>query len=116
MKNTSLPKTPLKPGKYQHLHSLGWSLGPAQGVQMLIFDLFQQCFWKRGVVDVFAVICQCFCFSKIYKTETLSVVIVGGINIDISLASKLFVKYTPSSQRRLFHNFFDMLKRNTEFL
>jgi len=25
MKNTSLPKTPLKPTKYQHLHLLGWA-------------------------------------------------------------------------------------------
>ena len=55
-------------------------------------------------------------FSKIYKTETFSVVIVGGTNVDISMVLKLFVKCTHSSQRRFFHNFFDMFRRNTEFL
>ena len=55
-------------------------------------------------------------FSKIYKTLSFSVVIVGGQNVDISLVLKLFVKCTHSSQRRFFHNFFDMFRRNTEFL
>ena len=55
-------------------------------------------------------------FSKIYKTESFPVVIMGGTNVDISLVLKLFVKCTHSSQRRFFHKFFDMFKRNTEFL
>ena len=55
-------------------------------------------------------------FSKIHKTDTFSVVIVGGTNVDISFVSKLFVKCTHSSQRRSFHDLFDMFKRNIEFL
>ena len=54
--------------------------------------------------------------SKIYKTDTFSVVIVGGTNVNISLVLNLFVKCTHSSQRRFFHDFFDMFRRNTEFL
>ena len=55
-------------------------------------------------------------FLKIYKTESFSVVIMGGQNVDISFVLKLFVKCTHSSQRRFFHNFFDMFRRNTDFL
>ena len=55
-------------------------------------------------------------FSKIHKTESFSVVIVGGKHEDISLVLKLFVKGAHSSQRRSFHNFFDMFRTNTELL
>ena len=59
-----------------------------------------------------------FFVSKIYKTESFSVVIMGGQNDDISFVHKqmLFVKCTHSSQRRFFHNFFDVFRRNNEFL
>ena len=56
------------------------------------------------------------CCSEKYKTDTCSGVIVGGQHVDISLVSKLFVKCTHSSQRRFFHNRFDMFERNTGFL
>ena len=55
-------------------------------------------------------------FSKIYKTESFSIVIVGGQIVDISLSFKLFMKCTHSSQHRFLNNFFDMFRRNTEFL
>ena len=52
----------------------------------------------------------CFCFvifhvvafSKIFKTESFSAVIVGGRDVDASVILKLFLKCTYSSQRRFF--------------
>ena len=55
-------------------------------------------------------------FSKIYKTEAFSIVIVGGNIDDISLSFKLVMKCTHSSQHRFLNDFFDMFRRNTEFL
>ena len=55
-------------------------------------------------------------WSKIYKTESFSIVIVGGQIVETSLNFKLFMKCTHSSQHRFSNNFFDMFRRNTEFL
>ena len=64
-----------------------------------------------------SVIFECDVFvSKIYKTDKVSVVIVGGANVDILLVFKPFVKCTYSSQRHLFQNSFDMSTQNIEFL
>ena len=61
-------------------------------------------------------ICVSNMYIYIYERDTSSVVIVGGTHVDMSWVLKLLVKCTHSSQRRLFHNFFDMFKRNTKFL
>ena len=55
-------------------------------------------------------------FLEMYRTESVSVVIVGGKHVDISLALQIFVKCMHFSQRRFFHNVFDMFRRNTAFL
>ena len=47
--------------------------------------------------------------SKMYKTESFSVVSMGGQHVDIFFLLKLFVKCTHSSQRRLLkQKIFDM--------
>ena len=55
-------------------------------------------------------------FSKICKTESFSIVIVGGQIVDISFSFQIFMECTHSSQHRFQNNFFNMFRRNTEFL
>ena len=43
---------------------------------------------------------SCDCFLNMYKTQSFSVVVAGGINVDMLLFLKLFVKRTHSSRRR----------------
>ena len=70
---------------------LGWSLGPAQH-----FVGFSSVFGSEFFF--FHVVFQCQFCSNIYKTESFSVVIVGGQHVSISLVLKLFVKCKDSSQ------------------
>ena len=53
--------------------------------------------------------------SEIYRSDTFSVMIVGGQSVDTALVLQQFVKCTHSSQRRVFYNLFTMFERNTEF-
>ena len=53
---------------------------------------------------------------KIYKTESCSIVIVGGQIVVISFRFNLCMKCTHSSQHRFLDNVFDVFRRSTEFL